>query len=96
MIEIILKALMLIACSVILMRCEPALNRMSPCTPWAIRYAMLLIALGALLGLFGLLDGGHANASTVILATGIAILLIGERRIRHIYRTHKPRGDRHA
>lgn len=95
MIDLALKALLLIACSTILMRCEPALNRMSPCTPWAIRYAMLLIALGALLGLFGLLDGGSVNPSTVILASGIAILLMGERRLRHLF-NHRKQGDRHA
>lgn len=95
MIDILLKLLLLIACSTILLRCEPAINRMSPCTPWPIRYALLLIALGALLGIFGLLDGGSTNFATVILASGIAILLMGERRLRHLF-NHRKQGDRHA
>lgn len=96
MIDLALKLLLLIACSAILVRCEPALNRMSPCTPWPIRYALLLIALGALLGIFGLLDDdGSTNPATVILASGIAILLMGERRLRHLF-NHRKQGDRHA
>lgn len=95
MIDLALKLILLIACSAILVRCEPALNRMSPCTPWPIRYALLLIALGALLGIFGLLDGGGTTPATVILATGIAVLLMGERRLRHLF-NHRKQGDRHA
>lgn len=95
MIDLALKLLLLIACCAILVRCEPALNRMSPCTPWPIRYALLLIALGAMLGIFGLLDGGSTHPATVILACGIAILLTGERRLRHLF-NHQKQGDRHA
>lgn len=96
MIDLAIKLLLLIACSVILLRVEPALNRMSPCTPWRMRYAALLLAGGALSGLFGLLDGGKPSLATTCLAAGIAALLLADRRRSHIHRPPHHQGDRHA
>lgn len=96
MMDLALKLALILACGTILMRVEPALNRMSRCTPWQIRYAMLLIAGGALLGMFGLLDGGSTDLSTVVLALGIAIFLRVDRRLRAFFPRPHHQGDTHA
>lgn len=93
MIDILLKLLLAAACAAILWRAEPALNRMSPCTPARIRYAMLLIAAGALYAIAELIAGASASPPLVVLAWGILILLTSERRLRHLLNRHP--GDRH-
>lgn len=84
-----------LACALlILWRVEPAIARMNRDTHWMIRYAMLLLAGGAL-GTIGLIYiGAHIDPITLFTLAGIALLLICERRINHLI--HIRKGSRHA
>lgn len=83
-----------IACAaLILFRAEPALARMSSGTQTLIRYAMLLLAGGALAIILTILSGASVDLPTLLLLAGIALLLICERRLRYLIT--RP-GDRHA
>lgn len=84
----------LVAASIILWRVEPALNRMTRTTHWMIRYAMLLIAAGALALCVAIIAGTPPGFDTLLLAIGIALLMLCERRLRYLV-NHKS-GDRHA
>jgi amino acid transporter len=77
----------------VLWRTEPALARMGPTTHWMIRYAILLLAAGALAIIMTVAAGASVDFTTLILLAGITLLLICERRLRH--RINQP-GDRHA
>lgn len=79
----------------ILWRAEPALARMSGNTHWMIRYAMLLLAGGALGIILGIYGGATVDFATLLILAGIALLLICERRLRYLVR-HRHTGDRHA
>lgn len=81
--------------ALILWRAEPALSRMSGSTHWMIRYAMLLLAGGALGIIFGIYGGATIDFPTLLILAGIALLLICERRLRFLVR-HRHPGDRHA
>lgn len=91
MIETLLKLITLLACLIILWQVEPALNRMSPCTHWSIRYAMLILGAGAMYILLTLSATTAPSIGMVLLMVGIAALLLAERRFRHIHR----RGGKH-
>lgn len=74
--------LMVIACGVILWRVEPAINRMRRSTPWLIKLAFLLLAAGALFGLAYLCTGRKPSIPELLLAGGVAALMLCERRMR--------------
>ena len=78
----------------ILWRVEPALARMNGKTHWTIRYALLLIAGGALGTLVTIITGGHIDPIALFTLAGIALLLLCERRIDHLI--HIRKGSRHA
>jgi hypothetical protein len=84
----------LVCALLILWRAEPALARMSAHTDWMIRYAMLLLAGGALAVVFAVLGGRQIDGGTLLILAGIALLLICERRLRYLVRPRP--GDRHA
>lgn len=92
--SLLFNLLGLFAASVILWRAEPALNRMTRTTHWMIRYAMLLIAAGALALCVAIIAGTPPGMDTLLLALGIAMLMLCERRLRYLV-NHKS-GDRHA
>lgn len=79
---LILQAVVLLAAVVIVVRAEPALNRMSRCTPFMIRASFLLLTLGAVAEIVFILGGEVPSWSTAIVITGVAALLVCERRIR--------------
>jgi len=84
-----------LACALlILWRVEPAIARMNRATHWMIRYAMLLLAGGALGTLVTIITGGHIDPITLFILAGIALLLLCERRISYLVRIRK--GGRHA
>lgn len=83
-----------IAVLLILWRVEPALNRMTRATHWMIRYAMLLVAAGALCMLVMIVTGTPPSFDTLLLAVGVAMLLLCERRLRFL--VNQKSGDRHA
>lgn len=84
-----------LACALlILWRVEPAIARMNSDTHWMIRYAMLLLAGGAL-GTIGLIYlGASIDPVTLFTLAGIALLLLCERRTSYLVRIRK--GGRHA
>lgn len=79
--EWLLQSVTLVASAAIIIRAEPALNRMSPGTPILARLAFLLLAVGAAaLGIFSLF-GYVPSVAEVILLIGAALLLCLPRRI---------------
>ncbi|MFZ2972316.1 MAG: hypothetical protein WA049_06725 [Ferribacterium limneticum] len=90
----ILLNLASIACAaIILARAESATAKMGSGTKTLIRYAMLLLAGGAITIILTILSGNSVDFSTLLLLAGIALLLICERRLRYLIT--RP-GDRHA
>lgn len=85
-------AAVICAC-LILWRTEPALARMGEGTHWMIRYAMLLLAGGALGIILAIVNGAAVDFLTLLILAGIALLLFCERRLRYL--THHRR-NRHA
>lgn len=72
-----------IACAgLILWRTEPALARMGTGTHWMIRYAMLMLAGGAIGVIISILSGAHVEFITLLVLLGIALLLLCDRRLR--------------
>lgn len=90
-----LNLLGIVIAALILWRAEPALNRMSGATHWMVRYALLLMAAGALGLLLYILAGVTPSPVTLILAAGIALMLICERRMRYLLPPQQRR-NRHA
>lgn len=78
---------------IILWRTEPALARMTSSTHWMIRYALLLLAGGALGIILIVPSGAQIDPVTLLLLAGIALLLTCERRLRFLITRQ---GDRHA
>lgn len=68
----------------ILWRAEPAIARMGGATHWMIRYAMLLLAGGALGILIAITSGATIDFFTLLILAGIAMLLFCERRLRYL------------
>lgn len=79
----------------ILWRAEPALARMNDETHWMIRYAMLLLAGGAIGIILAIFDGARVDFINLLVLAGIAMLLFCDRRLRYLVRQRRP-GERHA
>ena len=82
---------------IILVRTEPALNRMSGAsTPMSVRLSFALLATGAVAGMIAIFSGKVPDLYTIILAAGTAAFTFCERRIR-LLTGHQPRKEfRHA
>lgn len=81
--HLLLQAITLVSCLVIIARAEPALNRMSRCTPILIRLSMHLLTIGSLAGVGCIVFRGEVPTwPTAIVLAGVATLLICERRLR--------------
>lgn len=87
------QAIGLLLCGLILMRTEPALNRMGHEAPALVRLSFALLAAASLAGILAIFSGRIPGFETLLLATGTATLLLCDRRIRILTR-HK--GPRHA
>jgi Na+-translocating ferredoxin:NAD+ oxidoreductase RnfE subunit len=82
-IEFVLKAGVIIASILILVRTEPALARMTRYTHRSVRFAVWLLAIGALARVVDIVVFGHApDFITFLMMCGSAALLICERRLR--------------
>jgi hypothetical protein len=94
MILIVLKTLIaLAACGVILIRAEPALNRMGTRTRLTVRIAMHLMVVGATCQLLEILLGRPPDGLAVLLLAACAAMLMCERRMRVLVPLSKiPRG----
>lgn len=88
----------IILCLIILVRAEPALNRMGGrAPPRLVRLAFALLATGGVAGIVGIVAGQVPDVSSLILAAGTAALIFCERRIRLLTRIRTPRkGHNHA
>lgn len=85
----------LLVAGAILWRAEPALNRMSNTTCWMVRYGLLLLCAGAAALFISTITGNPPDPIAVLLATGIALLLLRERRIQpYINQTGAPHAQR--
>jgi uncharacterized membrane protein len=82
MIDLSLKAFVLMASIVIVIRAEPALNRMTCKTPLMIRLAFYLLTMGALAEVVFILAGEVPTVSAAILSAGVATMLYCERCLR--------------
>lgn len=82
MTAIALQVLAFLAATIILARAESALNRMSRCTPILIRGSFLLLAVGAAYLILSILAGDVPGGAALILAAGVAMLLVCEQRMR--------------
>ena len=90
----LLNLVAMLACAAILWRAEPALARMTRDTHWMMRYALLLLAGGALGTLLGIVGGLRIDFQTALLLAGIALMLMCERRLGHFVNLR--RRNRHA
>lgn len=88
----------LVLCALILARAEPAINRMSRDTPSLVRLAFILLVGGAVAGIFAIAGGAVPEWHVLMLAGGIAALLVCERRMRILTRApnHIDKGAPHA
>jgi hypothetical protein len=89
MITLLLQAIVLVAASVIVVRAEPALNRMSKTTPLLVRLSFHLLTLGAIAEIVFVLAGGIPAWQSAITTAGIAALLLCERRMRILFPPHQ-------
>ncbi|HJW26426.1 MAG TPA: hypothetical protein VJ576_16145 [Rhodocyclaceae bacterium] len=101
--ELIPKAAFIILALLILCRAEPAIDRMTDSTPWMIRWAFLLMAGGAIaLLLMAFTPQVPGRLVCMLLAAGVALLLLCERRMRILLPPRRPmknikhRGQSHA
>lgn len=82
MTPLLLQVIVLLAAAVIIIRAEPALNRMSRGTPFLIRAAFHLLTVGAIAEVIGIAAGDVPSWPAAITTIGAAALLFCERRIR--------------
>lgn len=94
--DAIAQFLGLILCVIILIRAEPAINRMGQNSPpMLVRLAFALLATGAVGGIIAILAGAVPDRHTLILIAGTAALTVCERRVRILSRTPR-KGLPHA
>lgn len=76
----ILQALQFLSSAVVLVLGEPAINRMSPCTPWFARLSFHFLVVGAFGNLVWTSLGDIPQWPETIVVCGAAILLLCDRR----------------
>ncbi len=91
MITLLLQAIVLMAASIVVVRAEPALNRMSKSTPFLVRVSFHMLTLGAIAEIVFVLAGGIPAWQSAITTAGIAALLFCERRMRILFPNHQRR-----
>ena len=82
MTALLLKFVVLLAAGVIVVRAEPALNRMSRETTFLVRVAFHLLAVGSAAQIVFVVVGDTPSWPTAILLVGVAGLLACEKRLR--------------
>lgn len=84
------QALSVVACVVIILRAEGAINRMTRRTPFLVRSAFWLLLVGAASAAVCILLGGDVPPwPSVFGVWGAALMLFCERRLRYL--THAPK-----
>lgn len=98
--DLVAQILFVIVCLAILIRAEPANARMSKQSPRLIRIAFNLINSSALAGILYTASGSIPHWTIIVMACGIAVLLLCDRRVRALTGirpiNHKDNGARHA
>lgn len=80
--EIFVQSIVLLASAVIVIRAEPALNRMSRSTTLVVRMAFHLLTLGAIAEIVNICVGDVPSWPTAIITAGTATFLLYDRRWR--------------
>lgn len=75
----ILQIVVFVAAAIVLALAEPAINRMSPCTPFIARLSFHLLAVGAGGNLLWIALGDQPNWPESIIIAGIALMLVCDR-----------------
>lgn len=90
----LIQIVVLAATAIIVVRAEPALNRMSRCTPFMIRASFHLLTVGAIAEAVSIISGEVPSWPAAITTLGAAALLFCERRVRSFarYRKEVPHG----
>lgn len=73
----------LLICILLIIRTEPALNRMGAASPLLVRLAYALIFIAAAAGVLSIMTGSVPGIETLLLATGTVALLRVNRHSRH-------------
>ncbi|MDE2442103.1 MAG: hypothetical protein KGP14_13860 [Betaproteobacteria bacterium] len=82
----------LLACALIFVRAEPVLNRCHfERTALLINIAFYMLTIGSLILGGSVLFGCIPSWPTAVLALGVAMLLLCERRVRVLFRTSRPK-----
>jgi hypothetical protein len=81
-----MQALTLVACAIVIVRAEPAMNRMSRATLMTVRLAFYQLAVAAGAEVVAILVGRVPSWRETLMACGIATLMLCERRIRLLSR----------
>lgn len=83
-----------LACFVIILRAEPALNRMTPDTHLSVRLSIWVTLMGAIARAWWIAMGNVPDIITVIMLMGFAALISCERRLQVLTRrTRKSQGS---
>ena len=91
------QALGVTLCALILIRAEPAINRMGHLSPpLLVRLAFALLVTGAVAGIIAILAGTVPDPHTLIILAGTAALTFCERRLRILSGTNPRKGHPHA
>lgn len=69
----------LVECAIIIALAEPTLNRMSPCAPFLLRWAIHAFAIGSVLRAWHLIGGHEPSWSSLVQMGGLALLFICDR-----------------
>lgn len=93
MMDIINQLAAVLACIVVVVRTEPAINRMDPSVPLLLRLAFWCLCVAALGAVAEVVAGQVPPWPATLGAAGVALLLICERRIRYLTRPPKGRHD---
>lgn len=90
MMDLILQIATALACAVVVMRAEPALNRMHRQTQLIVRLSFYQLAVSAGAELLAIGAFGYVPSwREMLLASGIATLMLCERRLRYLARVRK-------
>lgn len=82
MIDAVLQLSTVAACVVIIVRTDPAINRMCRSTREMIRQSILLLQVGATAEIGSIMLGRVPAAPEALVLCGAALLLVCERRVR--------------
>lgn len=94
MTDALIQAITTVSCLIVLARTEPALNRMCGATDMFIRVSFWQMAVVAAIELLSLLFYAYTPGwRECLLSSGLAMLLLCERRIRLLTRIYRRRPD---